>query len=86
VHSLLVLNDLVLSGASSLTSWQKADDVGLVITWVHGVSNSSQSDGKADEIEHLAGETAMLLSLNIAGMSFSGGTFCDLSRNLLLMT
>jgi hypothetical protein len=46
-----------------------------VITWVHGVSNSSQSDGKADEIEHLAGETAMLLSLNIAGMSFSGGTF-----------
>jgi len=28
----------------------------------------------------------MLLSLNIAGMSFSGGTFSNLSRSLLLMT
>jgi alpha 1,3-glucosidase len=40
----------------------------------------AQVEGKADIVEHLAGETAMLLSLNIAGMSFSGGTFSDLTK------
>jgi len=40
-HSLLVLNDLVLSGTPAHELWQKADIVGLVIIWVHGVSKSS---------------------------------------------
>jgi hypothetical protein len=37
------------------------------------VGTSVQDCIRADIVEHLAGETAMLLSLNIAGMSFSGG-------------